>query len=312
MKRNLLLLLVFLMCQFIYSHIGDVHEYIMNQSLPVLGTTFSYGNDKLVNEVRNEDGIPDWVWGYVDVPSAHFWNQDYNFPKGIGFDTSLLLPPYSAYDKSIKYKNGWTLKGLYPDDWFTRTKKSIFVIYTDRTWNCRFGYVWRLGRISHLLEDMSVPAHVHLDAHTGIFGGNDEYESDFLTSKVSEFAGGKLEVYKKYTSNSSLGLWNLDGSIFSNYIDDGRTWTEMISVEDFETGNYSLDCGENCSCKLQILSYKDSPDGFNPKDPNSVHLSGPEIFKITKICTKEPTINWSRIYSKYSSYGSILEDESDG
>ncbi|MCK4642003.1 hypothetical protein KAU32_00050 [bacterium] len=105
MKKIVIIIGLLLILVPIFSHKKTIHEYIVKQSLPVLEIAFSETDikDKLIEQVAREDSLPDWVWDYIDVWSTHFWNQDYNFPKGIGLDTSLLLPPYSAYEKTIEY-----------------------------------------------------------------------------------------------------------------------------------------------------------------------------------------------------------------
>ena len=64
-------------------------------------------------------------------------------------------------------------------------------------------YKW-LGRVAHLLTDMSVPAHVHLDVHIGDpISGDDSYE-DYMTEYNDDVPNDYN--YKQWTSSGSAAV----------------------------------------------------------------------------------------------------------
>ncbi len=84
----------------------------------------------------------------------HFWNPD----EGNDVGLCLAIPGFcydSAYERGIEMWN----KAIYSYVYENNKTKAYYY----------------LGRAVHLLEDMSVPAHVHLDAHWGPYG-DDSYE----------------------------------------------------------------------------------------------------------------------------------------
>jgi len=90
---------------------------------------------------------------------THFWDPD-GGPTGGRLDNIGGIPV--NLDRQNAYQRAWmlyeTAKYLYPAD-------PITAYYT-------------LGRVTHLLEDMATPAHVHLDAHIGDASptGDDSFE----------------------------------------------------------------------------------------------------------------------------------------
>jgi formylglycine-generating enzyme required for sulfatase activity len=93
--------------------------------------------------------------GYV-IFNNHFWNPDLD-----GYKTGLNFfgQAYCALHKALRYWRDYCLPH------YRAGRKAEAYYY--------------LGRIVHLLSDMSVPTHVHNDKHSAQVGGEDPYESAF-------------------------------------------------------------------------------------------------------------------------------------
>ncbi|MCF8083986.1 MAG: hypothetical protein K9M96_12900, partial [Deltaproteobacteria bacterium] len=98
----------------------------------------------------------DWPWGRSFT--THFYDCDKPEPMN-GLD--LYEPSYGALWQAQAYMN-------YAKYYYTKDKPDKPLAY------------WYLGKIAHLLADVSVPAHVHNDPHGGppeeLLGGFDSYE----------------------------------------------------------------------------------------------------------------------------------------
>lgn len=109
-------------------------------------------------------GIADRLEGVVDVFLTHFWDPD--APGEYGLDISETI--YSSI--SARRKAWWYLMGGKVDATISIgsaafIKRSIpGVISYYKAGSKELAYYY-LGRIVHLLTDMSVPAHVHNDEH---------------------------------------------------------------------------------------------------------------------------------------------------
>lgn len=154
--------------------------------------------DKIVIGAYREDKS-DIVWGY-GVPQwpiessatvTHFWNPDYG--DNSKFDLGILGKYPNAYQKALKYiYGGWELQVYYPEvgiveayeapSFLPQFYKDGHIYYkgyydiqgafiprgywTTATQTLRDRTVWEiLGRVAHLLGDMSVPAHALYDPH---------------------------------------------------------------------------------------------------------------------------------------------------
>ncbi len=255
MNRISLIGILFFINIAIYSHSGAAHNKMTNDSLLFLSNTIS--NKNIIVEESYEDNYTDFIYGYnwPLVTVTHFWKQDNYFPEGVGLDSHP-----SNFTKAIKYWkycdkcaldiSGQICCGNNKDIFYEYERNFISNSegYINVDENILFvfgGFFWRIGRIIHLLEDLSVPAHVHNDKHAKFppdwdyywLGEDDEYEHAWI---------GREEMYKLYNTNDSLGLWHIDNYLFTGY--EYETWEEEISVEDYLAHNYTLDCGEDCRC----------------------------------------------------------------
>jgi hypothetical protein len=130
-----------------------VHQYISNESQEVwsqipykieehLSGSLRSGNNN--NDYNNGDNIINGSSeeDFGTNPSAHFWEPD--TPNGGEYDNGLL-----------GFESSWERAQRY---WITN------VVPNYLNGNINQSYYW-LGRVVHLLEDATVPAHMHLDQH---------------------------------------------------------------------------------------------------------------------------------------------------
>jgi hypothetical protein len=138
-----------------------VHQHIANEAFkllidgpmktdlqPHLGSVGYYGNDAVGNDNYLLEGVSD-----EDIPRRwlnHGWDPDIGYNSSFPFGQSAIE---TAED-------------------FLSQAKSLY----EQGENKRGEAYWRLGRIAHLMGDMSVPAHTHLDLHADILLNDDEYE----------------------------------------------------------------------------------------------------------------------------------------
>ena len=115
------------------------------------------------------------------MPSnRHFWNPRGGLYAGLGgWD--------SGVDRAHKYwSGGYGVEGRYDKDWSENNGKRRGV----KDHGCVYLYqhgdkakaFWYLGHVAHLLEDLTVPAHVHLFMH--IVPWMDAYETYMKTAHV--------------------------------------------------------------------------------------------------------------------------------
>ena len=90
----------------------------------------------------------------------HFWESDN--PQSGTYNDGILTYS-SAYKRAQDLWNNYVIK-YYNGDGVPVDKDKA--------------YYW-LGRVTHLMTDMTVPAHTHLDSHEGLTGGDEAFE-DFM------------------------------------------------------------------------------------------------------------------------------------
>ncbi len=184
-------------------------DHIGNHEIGI--THFNPGGLLVIGAFREDE--EDIVFNYGgpfgwNVSSTHFWEPDdgdgSKFQNSIGevfenayYKASMLL--YGGYELRVPYPGGIVEVYEAPPDLAQYYKDGIIYYkgfynslgqYTARNYwdnssqEFRDKIVWEiLGRVCHLLGDMSVPAHVHNDEHTGGFlgwpipSGYDYYES---------------------------------------------------------------------------------------------------------------------------------------
>lgn len=183
--------LFFLLAVFLFAHpvqaFGygwDTHRWISEQSLYIWPNdmnhevyNFSYW---ILNGSQEED---DYEWRYNSTlhvfvryprPFEHFWNPDGGFEDGLPLAISAVEKATNLWDEAIsQYHDGYTHDSYYI-----------------------------LGRIAHLLSDMTVPAHVHLDPH---------FPDDFIERLECEDDSDSYENYMAYSDNYSQ--WCADNTI---------------------------------------------------------------------------------------------------
>jgi hypothetical protein len=121
----------------------------------------------------DEDEFYDNPFGQKESYFRHFWNPYGGLHAGIaGFDSSV--------DRAYKYlTGGYGVDGKYDEQWDHNDGAKRGVKGHGAVWLYRHGEkakaFWYLGHIAHLLEDATVPAHVHLFAH--VIDWMDAYET---------------------------------------------------------------------------------------------------------------------------------------
>jgi len=148
------------------SYLGNVAEYVTGPKAFVIEGV--YDEDTKNNNPFNNGGG-------LDHPSLrHFWDHNSNFIRV--FDDGLGAYD-SAANRAVKYFTGGEgVTGVVDSDWgtgpFATAGRGIEQEYA--LGNKSLSYYW-LGHAAHLLQDLSVPAHSHNDAHLEGFTviGND-------------------------------------------------------------------------------------------------------------------------------------------
>ena len=166
-----------------------VHQYITNESGDVwklLPYEMRSNLKNLPNSTIDATGDYDWGddiiigSGEEDKPSTlslgHFWNPDDprggNYSAGLSYGVSFE----SSYERARRY---WISK-VIPNYILGKEEKA---------------YYW-LGHIVHLLEDATVPAHVHLDIHPG--GSNSDNVEEFTVLTNDYYNSGSNPNYKHF------------------------------------------------------------------------------------------------------------------
>lgn len=183
---------------------GSGLEDLANRASIILGTFEE--DEPYLNPFGNEDGL--------DHPSIrHFWGHD-NFVRQ--FDDGLADKD-SAPNRAIKYITGGVgFDGIADPDWnagIGQGAASLFQINTTLA----FEY---LGHAIHLLQDMTVPAHVHNDEHIergyGVLSGPDPYH-DWVDGQpfyaVSPPAGYEVAAFSEAEDLNRIMQWTVSPNI---------------------------------------------------------------------------------------------------
>ena len=204
-KRGYLILLVFISSNLLFAHGTLVHQHMVREAYKLLKIYVGQDIYKMKDHIGyNEEGTGPFTPGGLVVIGAfqedeeditgegdaspnttmtHFWNPNCTDDQG-GFTWNGY--EYSnALEKAKKYYGGsWiqmtggsgiryryqSLSQFYKDG---VTQRSLNYSTNYQTivvpMNQRDQIVWEIvGRICHLLGDMTVPAHVHCDSHPNI------------------------------------------------------------------------------------------------------------------------------------------------
>lgn len=132
-------------------------------------THLKYSSGKDLITGSGEEDIPEWE------ALTHFWDADVviKYTPLISYYDNGILGFQSSYNKALKY-------------WDTK------VIPSYLEGNIEESYYW-LGRISHLLQDATVSAHMHLDIHPPVIDWS-AYE-DFAGEHYTDYTAEGLNEY---------------------------------------------------------------------------------------------------------------------
>jgi hypothetical protein len=173
----------------------------------------------------------------------HFWNPDGGEEAGL----------YWVKQWDSAYRRAQTL-------WDDK------VIPNYNSGNKAEAYQW-LGRVAHLLTDMSVPAHVHLDVHIGDpISGDDNYE-DYMTEFNDDVSNDYN--YKQWTASGAVAT-----SVSSLY----DLFYHMAEIaDDFDSDDYpgEVDGGERERDLLGDITYEECRNIGDVLMPKAMeHLAG--------------------------------------
>lgn len=159
---------------------------------------------------------------------------------------------FDFYNTGTYYVEGFQLFGF--NFW---TTCGPFTLSKDK----RDFIVWEiLGRVTHLLGDMGVPAHVHNDEHPIWDGYEDGYMDNVMASNYDEYLayqqGGLIDVHSKY--DPLRYLFYTTNQVTDFFASDDETGDE----------NYSASYGSDTYTELQsIISILHSIFGTPPPIP---------------------------------------------
>ena len=178
-----------------YTFEPPVHQYLSHQAYLLLsgemkGEFEQYiGNDDACVSNSScgdsDSGITITEGAYEEDTTPLYLNHFYN-PNNDNETNMLCLPIGFCYTSA--YERAEYLFNLSVYHYINKSNKELSYYY--------------LGRVAHLLEDVSVPAHTHLDAHWGPFG-DDSYE-DYMAVHFREYNISSLMDYIN-TNNLILG-----------------------------------------------------------------------------------------------------------
>jgi hypothetical protein len=185
----------------------------------------------LIDGSFKEDEYPDLVYdeSFPLLTIHHFLDYDnhpfYSGLYGTGLHIPLLTSEYveSAYEKAMAYWDGWTLNSVYYPG-VVELYLGIGLPFPDKITAYEY-----LGRITHLIEDMLTPSHVHSDLH-GIPFDDDEFEEVFEPG--IDPATGKPR-YDKYDENSVVWAYWRDYIGNRNILDLAELFTKMNQHADY-------------------------------------------------------------------------------
>lgn len=218
-------------------HLQEGHTFYTEHAIEVFPTSsplyleLDLYREQLINGAFNEDEYPDLVydepWPLLTI--HHFLDYDdhpfYDGLYGTGLHIPSVTPNYveSAYEKAVAYWDGWTLHSTYYPG-AVELYLGIGIPFPDKI--TAYEYV---GRITHLIEDMLIPAHVHSDIH-GIPLDDDEFEEVFEPG-IDPKTGRPR--YEKYDENSTVWAYWRDYIGNRNILDLAELFTKINNHTDF-------------------------------------------------------------------------------
>jgi len=186
----------------------EVHQWIAWQAYKLYASQFDFGAafggfGELGSYLVIPGLNPDSEWPQL-AAATHNQDGDNNILEGTADEDTTDNPfgqrfPYFRHfahggDGAEMYQglDDWWIPGSDPGQggsYYSNLEQTQFYWYGWESGGHQPGLIesyaagakdvayWYLGHVGHLLADMTVPAHVHGDAHGGaLFGGNDAYE----------------------------------------------------------------------------------------------------------------------------------------
>lgn len=184
----------------------------------------------------NEDGSYDLVGGRVPynlyyLTYSHFWQADNSDSKRVKSDVFNALEEINSYINGPLYLD-WTVRltgSWYFDVWSSQSGSDGLMKYSSKYPNNDYTFDL-LGRVMHLIQDMTVPAHIHEDLHGAAAGqlilGDESYEN-WLSGqhRFNEYsaldAGGIINPYLISKSNPIRGLAWSNAQVADYFASDG-------------------------------------------------------------------------------------------
>jgi PKD repeat protein len=185
-------------CEIVHPFLSEEAAKLLPEGSDMRNEIFAYMGDQyplpIVNDMGGiadgsyEEDMVDWVYSDLthDLPGIlcipHFWDADKDPPedrvKNI-FGEDDMFP--NAYDKACEL--------------FEIAME--YYSYTDNPEYGKWAAYTAIGHVAHLLEDMSVPAHVHEDFHPGIAdiaGGGDDCFEDWMAENYMDYGAGSAQA----------------------------------------------------------------------------------------------------------------------
>lgn len=276
---------------------GNINDLLLFKN----GLFDSNGNPYIGNDIPHSIAYDAWseddsdsVWGRTIPSITHFWDADLG--ENNTYDMGLSTDVHNAWTKArslLFLYNGYGHNWLYRDGHLYRCFPLINFFETgfgykvdSKTADIPQGYppiafdlmivrpiaMEMLGRISHLLADMSVPAHVHSDGHAGCnFCAWLINNDDLNKSSYEEWCGSNLESW--LTSYNDGRVIGDDG--FMPYIicyDDYEAMYHLFYTmnqitqhfpSDDKPGNNITPMGTNELIMQKFSAWGDSPSQNN-------------------------------------------------
>lgn len=199
----------------------DIHEYIAREAADLYGTLYGVAGIGLEYEAYLSGSICPAVVDEDDGLNSlnHFCE---------GGDGGELTDGLMFFNSAYTRASGTT----YPDavDYYHAAAKAD-------------AYYW-LGHTMHLVQDMTLPAHVHNDQHAL---GDDQYEATVATYASSfDFAGADYWNFQEWNGDwsSSVSLWDRG----DDYGTLEAIFRETVDyTDDYDSDDYPGDCHNSTS-----------------------------------------------------------------
>ncbi|MFC1812685.1 S8 family serine peptidase [Thermodesulfobacteriota bacterium] len=215
---------------YVLHHVDiPVHQWIAYQAADI------WSNTEINNHIEDYSN----VWGGSD---PYLDNNGFGYDSNLGDDEGILIGcgeedkedcDCEGYYKCDYHEHFWDpdvpQNGNYDLGIESPTRYSCFGSYVMEQHGSAYNraqYLWNnfvipnypsnkpksyyyLGRVAHLLIDMTVPAHVHNDLHALIFGGDDSFEYTMLLTGLlgfnNNYWGEEQQNYLHFSGSDYAG-----------------------------------------------------------------------------------------------------------